>query len=389
MLPGSLTALISLHRGRICPAHSFLFTIRESTGKILSFRRVHSEVRINLQLSYDRLQEFIDNPKTKPANWTRNDRDSILRLVRLTRRMRRNRERSDHPLAIETSETRVLCDNVSMSVTGLKKSTAREAEQLIEECMLAANSAAACELVKHEIPGIFRVHPEPQSGKTADFSRMMQTEFRIPVGDLKKRAGCEHFLRNLPDDPRKPVILSNFLKSLPRAVYADRPALHFGLGKYCYCHFTSPIRRYPDLLVHRQFWALDTGGKPVSADFLKEEAVRCSRLEERNDNAYFAASDRLKLHYLHMQQDSDAEIPAIYEAVIAKIIPSGLLCGIEDIGLFGFVPAEKLRGETRFSHKSHRFRASRGHVQYKCGDILYVVLDSLDFVRGRAIFRPV
>ena len=390
MLPGALTALISLRQGAACPAHSVLFTIRESTGKILSCRRVHSTVKIGLRLNYDEVQEFIDNPHSRPSAWNAEQQKSLRRLIRLTRKMRLNRERSEHPLSIETTEIRVMCDSSDLSLTGLKKNVSRESEQLVEECMLAANSAVAEELIARKVAGIYRIHAEPQEAKLADFSRTMLTEFRTATGDLSERSVCERFLENLPDDPRKPVILSNFLRSLPRAVYDAEPSLHYGLGKYRYSHFTSPIRRYPDLLVHRQLWALDTNARLMSRDFLQEEAQRCSHLEERNDNAYFAANDRLKLHYLHQQDDPDAAMPAIYEAVIARIIPAGMLCNIEELGMFGFVPADKLRrSDAKFNHKTRRFRAGRGHVQYKCGDILYVTLDSLDFVRGKAVFRPV
>ena len=246
------------------------------------------------------------------------------------------------------------------------------------------------ELIARKVAGIYRIHAAPQEEKLADFSRMMLTEFRIAAGDLSERTTCEHFLENLPDDPRKPVILSTFLRSLPRAAYDAEPSLHYGLGKYRYSHFTSPIRRYPDLLVHRQLWALDTNTRLMSRDFLQEEAKRCSRLEERNDNAYFAANDRLKLHYLHQQDNPETGMPVIYEAVIARIIPAGMLCNIEELGLFGFIPAEKLRRTgAEFHYHTRRFRAGRGHIQYKCGDMLYVILDSLDFIRGRAVFRPV
>ena len=390
MLPGALTALISLRQGVSCPAHSVLFTIRESTGRILSCRRVHSMVKIGLRLNYDEVQEFIDDPHSRPAAWSAEQRKNLRRLIQLTRKMRRNREHSEQPLSIETTEVRVLCSSEDLSLTGLKKNFSRESEQLVEECMLAANSAVAEELIARKVAGLYRVHAAPQEAKMADFSRMMQTEFHTATGDLSERDSCERFLKNLPDDPRKPVILSNFLRSLPRAVYAAEPSLHYGLGKNRYSHFTSPIRRYPDLLVHRQLWALDTNTKLMSRDFLEEEAQRCSHLEERNDNAYFAANDRLKLHYLHQQDDPEAEIPPVYEAVIARIIPAGMLCNIEELGMFGFVPAEKLRRrDAQFNHRTRRFRAGRGHVQYKCGDILYVTLDSLDFIRGRAVFRPV
>ncbi|MBQ9335871.1 MAG: VacB/RNase II family 3'-5' exoribonuclease [Lentisphaeria bacterium] len=390
MLPGSLTSRISLREGAESPAHSVLFTIRETTGRILAVRRIHSRIKVDKRLDYDELQDFIEHPRRLPEGWTPVQRDRIARLVRLVRRMRGLRLEQEHPLQIETCEVRVLCDSETMTLTGLRKNLSREAEQLVEECMLAANSAVANELIERKVPGIFRVHAPPQEAKLDDFSRTLQTDFRLASGDLSDRSVCERFLQNLPDDPRKPVILSNFLRSLPRAVYAAEPAFHYGLGKYRYAHFTSPIRRYTDLLVHRQLWALDTNGKLMSKDVLAEQAQRCSGLEERNDNAYFAANDRLKLHYLHRQDDPGKEYPAVYEAVIARLMPAGVLCSIEDLGLFGFIPAEKLqRAGVRFNHRSRRFRAGRGHAMYKCGDIVYVVLDSLDFVRGRAVFRPV
>lgn len=390
MLPGALTALISLREGVTSPAHSVMFTVRESTGKILSVQRVHSEVKVDLRLNYDEVQEFLENPRRRPAGWTAEQREKIRRLIQLTRKMRRNRENAEHPLPIETTEIRVLCDSAAMTVKGLKKSESRESEQLVEECMLAANTAVAQELIERHAGGIFRVHAEPQEGKLADFSRIMLTDFRVATGDLSDRSVCESFLEKLPCDARKGVIVSNFLRSLPRAVYESEPGLHYGLGKYRYSHFTSPIRRYPDLLVHRQLWALDTNSRLMTKDHLQEEAERCSRLEERNDNAYFAANDRLKLHYLHQQADPEAELPHIYEAVIARIIPAGMLCNIEEIGMYGFIPAEKLRrSDARFNRNTRHFRAGRGHLEYKCGDIIYVTVDSLDFVRGRALFRPV
>lgn len=390
MLPPALTSRISLRAGVVSPAHSVLFTIRENTGRILSVRRVHSLIEVDLRLNYDELQEFIEHPRRLPDGWTAAQRDRIARLVRLVRRMHARRLEQEHPLSIDTCEVRVLCDSASMTLTGLKKNCSREAEQLVEECMLAANSAVANELIERRAPGIYRIHAPPQEAKLDDFSRSLQADFRLASGDLSDRSVCERFLQNLPDDPRKPVILSNFLRSLPRAVYAAEPAFHYGLGKYRYAHFTSPIRRYTDLLVHRQLWALDTNGKLMSKDFLAEQAQRCSGLEERNDNAYFAACDRLKLHYLHQQDDPDREYPAVYEAVIARLMPAGVLCNIDELGMFGFIPAERLlRSGVQFNHKSRRFRAGRGHVMYKCGDIVYVVLDSLDFVRGRAVFRPV
>lgn len=390
MLPKPLTALISLREGVESNAHTILFTIRESDGKILGSKRVHSNIRVVARLNYDEVQKFIEDPKSAPKKWTAALKKNLTALVELVRKMRRNREQAEHFLKIETSEVRVLCDSATLEITGLERKVQREADQLVEECMLAANSAVANELIERHIPGIFRVHQEPDPEKLADYSSMMESLFHLRTGDLTERANSEHFLENLPDDHRKPVILSYFLRSLPRACYSSEPALHYGLGKYRYAHFTSPIRRYPDLLVHRQLWAMDTGGKGLkSKAFLEEAALDCSAREERNDNAYFAANDRLKLHYLHRADTSEGDFPPVYEAVITKTSPAGLLCDITELGLYGFVPSAKLSGSSmHFNKHSRRLKANRGHSQYKSGDIIFLTLDSLDFAQGRALFRP-
>ncbi len=390
MLPKPLTALISLREGVESNAHTILFTIRESDGKILGSKRLHSNIRVVARLNYDEVQKFIEDPKSAPKKWTAVLKKNLTALVELVRKMRRNREQSEHFLKIETSEVRVLCDSATLEITGLERKVQREADQMVEECMLAANSAVANELIERHIPGIFRVHQEPDPEKLADYSSMMESLFHLRTGDLTERANSEHFLENLPDDHRKPVILSYFLRSLPRACYSSEPALHYGLGKYRYAHFTSPIRRYPDLLVHRQLWAMDTGGKGLKSKALLEEAaLDCSAREERNDNAYFAANDRLKLHYLHRADSSDDGLPPVYEAVITKTSPAGLLCDITELGFYGFVPSAKLSGSSmHFNKHSRRLKANRGHTQYKSGDIIFLTLDSLDFAQGRALFRP-
>lgn len=389
MLPGALTALISLREGVESNAHTILFTVRESDGRILGSKRMHSTIRVAVRLNYDEVQKFIEDPKSAPKKWSEPLKKNLSALAELVRKMRQNRRRTEHFLRIETSEVRVLCDSATLEITGLERKVQREADQLVEECMLAANSAVANELIERHIPGIFRVHQEPDPEKLADYSILMENLFHLRTGDLTERANSEHFLENLPDDHRKPVILSYFLRSLPRACYSSEPSLHYGLGKYRYAHFTSPIRRYPDLLVHRQLWAIDSGKGLKSKAFLEEAALDCSAREERNDNAYFAANDRLKLHYLHRADTSDSELPPVYEAVITKTTPAGLLCDITELGLYGFVPSSKLSGSSmNYNKHSRRLKANRGHSQYKSGDIIFLVLDSLDFAQGRAIFRP-
>jgi len=278
-------------------------------------------------------------------------------------------------------------DAASGEVTSIERREQSDADRLVEEFMLAANSAAASEIHDRCVPGLYRVHPEPDPAKIEDFCAFAGQVFEFSPGDiLASRKACRRFLDSLPDDHRKPVILSAFLRALPRASYAAESALHYGLGKTLYSHFTSPIRRYPDLLLHQQLWSADTNTRLKSAKTLSELAAVCSKKEENNDNAFYAANDRMKI--LFLKQHGALNDGKLYEAVIARVSSSGLFCDIPEIGIYGFVPASLIRGGGFRRSRPGRGRAEGSHTEYKPGDFVYLVLDSLDTAAGRAVFRP-
>ena len=147
---------------------------------------------------------------------------------------------------------------------------------------------------------------------------------------------------------------------------------HYGLGKTRYSHFTSPIRRYPDLVLHQQLHAVAAHSRLHSKKILDMIAGECSKLEERNDEAYFAANDRMKMHYLESQ--NALESMKLYEAVVVKISSQGMICDIPEYGMRGVVPSRYLRRHTKRPPKP--------------GDFIFLYLESLDFARGSAVFRP-
>lgn len=389
MLPKGLTRAISLSPQKTSLCNTVMITVDTAAGKILNSRRCHSLIKIAARLNFDEVQEFIDG--TTPENWDTELMDNMRRLLDLTRKMRNFRRDDEKFLDLATTGIRVLCDDATKEILGLKEEIQTESDQLVEECMLAANVEVAKELISKRIPGIFRVHPEPDPAKIAEFTVFMEEVFGLAPGDLSNRAACNHFLSNLADDHKKPVIIDAFLRSLMRAYYCEKPALHFGLGKGLYCHFTSPIRRYPDMVVHQQLWASDFAGEPGlhgkkrSKEEIFSIAAECSEKEVVNDEAYYAANDRLKLYYLK-QQMFKAEL-GCQEGIIRKLSNAGLLVDIPDLGLIGFVPVEYLGGH--FRKRSGKLFPIRGHAGYKCGDFIYLQLERLDFIRGSAVFRPV
>jgi ribonuclease R len=383
MLPKTLTAEISLTADNDSPAHTVIMTVNRQSGRITSSRRCHSTIRVKKRLTFDQVQDFIDSGDA-PDDWDKDFQKRITELIQIYRNMREFRKRNEKFLEMSIPESRILCDEEKNEIIGLVRKEQREADQLVEECMLAANTEVAKEMIERGIAGIYRVHPEPDPEKLEEFTALCADSFGIMPGDLTSRTACNHFLENLPDGPKRPAILSAFLRSLPRAYYLESSELHFGLGKTRYSHFTSPIRRYTDLIVHQQLWDAETGGRLKSKKTIAQIAADCSSKEENNDDAYFTANDRLKLRYL--QQEMDNGLENLHEGVISKITSSGLVVDIQDIGIYGFVPVETLPGG--FSRYGNVMRDRRGKKTYKSGDYIYLKLSQIDFIRGSALFKP-
>ena len=391
MLPASLTAKISLQKGKESLAHTLWFTIRKRDGKVLSSRRVHTRVQVNHSLSYEEVQQFLDFPRK--SSFDRELKKNLKMLAGICQKLREQRDKTEQFLNLEIPEIRVLCHEESGELTGIQRRIQGPAEQLVEECMLLANSTVAEEIKQRGIAGLYRVHQEPDPEKIAEFSSWAAQSFQFHTGDiLSGRTACRHFLESLPDDHRKPLLLSAFLRSLPRACYQADVDIHYGLGKNCYVHFTSPVRRYADLLLHQQLWIADTGGRLRSKNSLLATGNELSEKEIRNDDAFYAASDRLKLHYLQKLGiwDEDGTGRVLHEGVISKITAGGLVCYMTELGIFGFVPSHQIRGGTfqRSSRNRQQLKASRGHRSYQVGDIVYLHLDSVDLIRGTAFFTP-
>lgn len=165
MLPKSLTGKLSLREGADSLAHSVLFTVRKSDGKLTSCRRVHSRIRVDKRLDFASVQKFIDDPASAPPDWSGELKEKLALLLALVRKMRARRKKEEAFLNIDTAEVRVLCDEESKQVTGIERKIQGEADLIVEECMLAANSAVAAEIIERGIPGLFRVHDEPSPEK--------------------------------------------------------------------------------------------------------------------------------------------------------------------------------------------------------------------------------
>ena len=389
MLPPILsTNLCSLREGEKRLAHSILLTIDEETGEVLETRRVHSVVSVTQRLDFNEVERFLAGeaqPQIKE-----NVLDLLQHLSALSQTIRRRRQRDEQFLPLETAELRVLCGGSPLKVTGITRVTPNPAHQLVEEFMLLANVAVANEMRSRGILGLFRTHEAPDENNLAEFAgqsaMLIQRKKRL---QFRSRRALVGFLEQIKGQHFYDLLCFNFLRCLPRAAYSTECQPHFGLGKAVYCHFTSPIRRYPDLLVHQQLIAADMGTAGHDETYVFNAETAVNALEQNIDQACFAASDRLKLRYLDdRRQENPAEL---HEALIVHAMPSGLSVYLPEYGLMGSIDRTVFRdGQWRYDPRSYSLVNQRGGGQrYRCGDTLYVRVRSIDSVRGELELKPI
>ncbi len=384
MLPRTLTRMISLTTDGESLAHTVFITVDQKSGRVIKSRRCYSRIMVDKRLNYGEVQDYIDG--AMPEDWDENFAKKIDVLVDLTRNMRAFRKAEEHFLELAVPEIRVMCNEETDEIIGLVKKIQRESEQLVEECMLAANTAVAEEMIEKQIPGVYRVHPEPDEEKLEEYCALVMTTIGRRPADLSTRPGCNAFLASLEDDEKKPILTNAFLRALARAYYVEKPLIHFGLGKMKYSHFTSPIRRYSDTLVHQQLIAKEVNENLKGNADIAQICVEISEKEKNNDEAYYSANDRIKLRYLDQELEQGADNH--HEGVIARINSKGIQVEVVDIGIFGFIPADSLDRSFSFNKQDNCFEAKSKNLKYIAGDVIYLQLEQIDFTQGTALFSP-
>ena len=387
MLPGPLSSdACSLREGESRPAHSVFLELDLGSGTITSSWREHTRIRVSRRFTFEDVQGFLAS-RSPEEGWPEEVVLTLRRLADAYLALRRQRQENEAFLELAIPEVRVRCSEAPARILGLAREEHKEAHALVEEFMLAANSCVAAELEARGIPGIFRVHPEPKAQDFEDFRTWARETLNLSPGRMADRRAVNRFLGSLAGiDRGRDAVLAAFLRARPRAIYRASPDDHFGLGKGCYCHFTSPIRRYPDLLVHQQLWEADTGGTRIDSAECHDLAVSCTEMEGDVDQAYYAASDRLKLRYLAQLRDRGEEVH--YEGLVARVLPREVLVFLPDLGLYGVLSCGgKGRDAITGTGNRRRLRAADG-ARYRCGDSIYVQVHRIDVTKGRLELRP-
>jgi len=277
----------------------------------------------------------------------------------------------------DTTETRILFNKES-KVERIVPLQRNDAHRLIEECMLAANVAAARFLLRKKLPALYRNHEGPQAEKLIDLRTFLgELSLSLKGGDKPQAKDYADLLELVQDRPDAHLIQTVLLRSMSQAVYSADNIGHFGLAFQAYAHFTSPIRRYPDLVVHRAIRHLVNGGSVEEFEYalaeLQSLGEHCSTTERRADEATRDATAWLKCEYM---MDKVGES---FDGIITSVTSFGLFVELNEIYVEGLVHITSLNNDYyHFEPVGHRLTGERSGQRYRLGDPIGVKLAAVN-----------
>lgn len=339
----------------------------DQKGKMLRARFADAFIRSKARLTYQEAFAMLKG----------NDKGEVPSTVReawnLASILRRNRY-AKGALDLDFPEVRAVMDKDGR-VTGIITEEYDESHQLIEECMLAANEAVALALKNGNRPTIYRVHEEPDSSKLFEFGQLCKL-YGYPVHDIGQRQYLNELMKSIKGSPDELLLKLALLKSLMRARYDTEPLGHYGLATPNYCHFTSPIRRYADLVVHRSLNPLlanpPKGAKGAgSAGRLEEDAEHISETERISASAEKDAN-RMKL-FEWLEGQCYTEHPEVHEALVTETRHFGVLLEIPRLQIKGLVKPDKLPGG-RWVYEAFASRWKNDHGSVLCAGLRVPVI---------------
>jgi ribonuclease R len=352
-------------------------------GEIKAWRFCRGLMRSRARLTYEQVQAAHDGaadaqaaPLLEPV---------ILPLYAAYERLLEARHRRG-TIELELPERKIVFDEENRPA-GVASRTRLASHMLIEELMIAANVAAARELAEHREPCLYRVHDKPDPTKLTALAEFLE-HLGVPWSRTAKQPGdFTRLLRNLAEHELREMVSSFVLRSQAQAVYSPQNIGHFGLNLKRYAHFTSPIRRYSDLVVHRALIRhLGLGKDGLAADIGETELAslgqHLSRTERRAMEAERRAFERM------VAQLMASRVGAVFRAQVTGVVYFGLFVTLDEIGAEGLVPVSTLGDEAFMLDERHQaLVGQRTGESFALGDRVKVELVEADPVQGTLQFR--
>ncbi|WP_275545397.1 MULTISPECIES: ribonuclease R [unclassified Pseudomonas] len=377
------------------------------SGQMVDYKFYEAVIHSHARLTYNKVSLMLEDPKSSEGKSLRSEYKEVLphlnqlyALYQVLVAARHERGAID----FETQETRIVF-GTDRKIDEIRPTQRNDAHKLIEECMLAANVATARFMQDHEIPSLYRVHDGPPLERLEKLKAFLG-ELGLSLQRGKSKDGpspkdYQRLLESIRERPDYHLIQTVMLRSLSQAVYSAQNEGHFGLNYEAYTHFTSPIRRYPDLLVHRAIRSVIRSKRetkhveragaatmpkariyPYDEATLEKLGEQCSMTERRADEATRDVVNWLKCEFM---QDRVGET---FEGVITAVTGFGIFVELRDIYVEGLVHVTALPADYyHFDPVHHRLSGERSGRSFRLGDSVEVNVMRVDLDERKIDFE--
>jgi ribonuclease R len=396
MLPEVLSnGLCSLnpHVDRLCLVCDMNIS---SAGRVTAYKFHEAVMHSKARLTYTKVSALLEHPESEEGKAVAQEYSDLVsplqKLYELFGILRVNREKRG-ALDFESNETKIIF-NKERKIEKIVPVTRNQAHMLIEECMLAANVCAADFVMSNELPALYRNHEGPRDEKLSKLRNYLGIlGIQFTAGKKPQPADFQKVLGQIEGRPDAHIVQAMLLRSLTQAVYAPDNVGHFGLAYEAYAHFTSPIRRYPDLLLHRairhKLQSL-AGVKKTKGDSLPDKGQmvaygeHCSMTERRADEATRDVVAWLKCEYMQSRVGEE------FEGVISGVTTFGFFVELTDIYVEGLVHVSHLKSDYyEYDSISQRLIGSRSGIRFSLGDAVRIKVAGVDLDNRKMDFELV
>ena len=396
MLPESISnGLCSLrpHEDRLCLGCELIVT---APGRVHRSRFFEGVIRSRARLTYTEVADALERggPRLRHSGAGAGVRARLAGTAAMLDRLRDayealRRARDERgAIDFDMTGTRVVL-GPDGRVARLEPAERTVAHRIIEECMVAANVAAARLLERHRLPALFRIHEGPSPAKVEEL-RVFLDEFGLKLagGDAPEPRHFAEVVERAGSQPDAHLVQTVLLRSLSMAAYAPGNVGHFGLAHRAYVHFTSPIRRYPDVVAHRAIRHVLRGGRPADFEPAPDSSLavvgdHCSMTERRADDATRDALAWLKCEFML------EKIGETFDATITGVAAFGVFVTLDGVFVEGLVHVSVLGADYfHFDPVRHRLGGERSRRSFRLGDRMRVRVASVDLDERRVDFEP-